>query len=63
MGKYACVKLSVILYHKLTNLSISFMKFLENIFWNCLSSGKRAKGKPLSKRDLHIKIAAKNIEY
>ena len=32
MGKYAYVKLSIILYHKSTDLSIWFMKFLKNIF-------------------------------
>ena len=58
MGKYAISKLSIILYHKLTDLSIAFIKFLKNIFQNCLSSGKRAKRKPLSKRDLHVRIAA-----
>ena len=34
MGKYAYVKLSITLYHKETDLSIGFMKFLKNIFWN-----------------------------
>lgn len=29
MGKYAYVKLSIILYHKLSDLSIGFMNFIE----------------------------------
>ena len=58
MGKYAYVKSSITLYHKQADLSIAFIKFLKNIFQNCLSSGKRAKRKPLSKRDLHVRIAA-----
>ena len=32
MGKYAISKLSIILYHKVTDLSIAFIKFLKNIF-------------------------------
>ncbi len=32
MGKYAYVKLSIILYHKSMNLSIGFAKNLKNIF-------------------------------
>ena len=32
MGKYAYAKLSTILYHKSTDLSIGFVKFLKNIF-------------------------------
>ena len=30
MGKYAYVKLGIILYHNQTDLSIGFMKFLKN---------------------------------
>ena len=32
MGKYAYVKLSIILYHKQTDLSMGFLNFIENIF-------------------------------
>ena len=32
MGKYAYVKLSIILYHKQTSLSIGFMKIIKNVF-------------------------------
>ena len=32
MGKYAYVKLSIILYHKQADLSIGFLNFIENIF-------------------------------
>ena len=43
MGKYAISKLSVILYHKQTNLSIGFAKFLKNIFQIDFESYKRKK--------------------
>ena len=43
MGKYAISKLSVILYHKQMNLSIGFIKFLKNIFSNCLLVIKKDK--------------------
>ena len=32
MGKYAYVKLSIILYHKLTDLSMGFIEFLKIFF-------------------------------
>ena len=32
MGKYAYVKLSIILYHKYAHLSTGFMKIPKNIF-------------------------------
>ncbi len=36
MGKYAISKLSIILYHKKTNLSIGFAKFFKKYFSNRL---------------------------
>ena len=36
MGKYAYVKLSIILYHNKTDLSIGFSKVLEKYFSNRL---------------------------
>lgn len=41
MGKYAYVKLSIILYHKETNLSIGFVKFLKKYFWESLIAIKK----------------------
>ena len=58
MGKYAYVKLSIILYHKLTGLSIDFIKFLEIYFFKSTLSDKKAKRKPLSRRGNHALIAA-----
>ena len=43
MGKYAYVKLSIILYHKQTDLSICFAKFLEKYFSSRLWVIKKAK--------------------
>ena len=43
MGKYAVSKLSIILYHKETDLSIGFIKFLEKYFSNRLWEIKKAK--------------------
>ena len=34
MGKYAISKSSIILYHKITDLSIGFTKFIEKYFSN-----------------------------
>jgi len=51
-------KLSVILYHKEADLSIDFIKFLEKYFFKSTLSDKKAKRKPLSRRDNHALIAA-----
>ena len=65
MGKYAHVKLSIILYHKQTNLSIGFEKVLENFakvlekyFFKSLLINEKGKRKPLSRRGNHALIAA-----
>ena len=41
MGKYAYVKLSIILYHNQTDLSIGFMKFLKKNFLESLIAIKK----------------------
>ena len=43
MGKYAISKLNIILYHKLTNLSIGFAQNLEKYFLNSLWEIKKTK--------------------
>ena len=45
MGKYAYVKLSIILYHKQMDLSIGFVEFLKNYFSNCLGVMKKSNEK------------------
>ena len=41
MGKYAYIKLSIILYHKQASLSIGFMKFLKKYFLESLIAIKK----------------------
>ena len=43
MGKYAYVKLSIILYHKQTDLSTGFAEFLEKYFLSRLGVIKKPK--------------------
>ena len=43
MGKYAISKLSIILYHKETDLSISFIKIFEKCFFKSPFSNKKDK--------------------
>ena len=43
MGKYAISKLSIILYHKQTNLSIGFVKNPKKFLQNCLLGCKKPK--------------------
>ena len=45
MGKYAYAKLSIILYHKSTDLSIGIAKFLKNVFQGNVSACKKFKSK------------------
>ena len=58
MGKYAYVKLSIILYHNQTNLSIGFAKVLEKYFFKSLLINEKGKRKPLSRRGNHALKAA-----
>ena len=45
MGKYAYVKLSIILYHKLTDLSMGFIEFLKIIFLKSFGKWQKCKRK------------------